>query len=284
MKAALQALQDLYKAGAIDPEFGAKDSLKVKDDITAGKFGIEYGAWWNVNWPLGYSWQANQNADWKCLPLLSIDSTPAKPNGLMGAAAYYVVSKSCKNPEALVQMMNMYDYYRFKDPVKLAALIEDGNKSIGYQYVIPFWIAHPGENYLAFQDVTAALDKKDPSLLTDVGYQQPTYDSILRWRNGERNVKDLVPYNNEFQYDWGGSIEVLMKMEKNTGFMVNQFYGAPTATMKNKWAALQDAELTTFTKIILGSPISDFDKFVSDWKALGGDQITQEVNDWNKTK
>ena len=35
-----------------------------------------------------------------------------------------------------------------------------------------------------------------------------------------------------------------------------------------------------FIKIILGEPIDAFDKFVEDWKKLGGDQMTQEVNDW----
>jgi hypothetical protein len=34
----------------------------------------------------------------------------------------------------------------------------------------------------------------------------------------------------------------------------------------------------TFLKIILGTaPIDDFDKFVADWKAQGGDEITAEV-------
>jgi len=28
------------------------------------------------------------------------------------------------------------------------------------------------------------------------------------------------------------------------------------------------------------APIDDFDSFVTNWKKLGGDQITQEVNEW----
>lgn len=35
-----------------------------------------------------------------------------------------------------------------------------------------------------------------------------------------------------------------------------------------------------FVKIILGESIDTFDQFVEDWKKLGGDQITQEVNEW----
>lgn len=37
-------------------------------------------------------------------------------------------------------------------------------------------------------------------------------------------------------------------------------------------------------KIIYGKlPIEAFDQFVANWKSNGGDQITQEVNDWFKS-
>lgn len=40
-------------------------------------------------------------------------------------------------------------------------------------------------------------------------------------------------------------------------------------------------EKQVYTKIIYGEePIKAFDKFVEDWKANGGDQITQEINEW----
>jgi hypothetical protein len=40
-----------------------------------------------------------------------------------------------------------------------------------------------------------------------------------------------------------------------------------------------------FLKIIVGkSSIDEFDNYVSQWKNLGGEQITKEVNDWYKTQ
>jgi putative aldouronate transport system substrate-binding protein len=51
--------------------------------------------------------------------------------------------------------------------------------------------------------------------------------------------------------------------------------------MADKGANLDKIKSETFMKIITGNaPISEFDKFVDDWKKLGGDQITKEVNDW----
>ena len=45
-------------------------------------------------------------------------------------------------------------------------------------------------------------------------------------------------------------------------------------------ATLNKLENDMITNIILGKPIAEFDKFVADWKSLGGDQMTKEVNDW----
>jgi len=40
----------------------------------------------------------------------------------------------------------------------------------------------------------------------------------------------------------------------------------------------------TFSEIVYGkAPLSDFDKFVEEWKAGGGDKMTEEVNEWYKS-
>ena len=49
--------------------------------------------------------------------------------------------------------------------------------------------------------------------------------------------------------------------------------------METKWATLQKLEDEYIMKIIFGEyVVDDFDKFVSEWKRLGGDEITAEVN------
>jgi hypothetical protein len=61
----------------------------------------------------------------------------------------------------------------------------------------------------------------------------------------------------------------------------NLFNGEPTATMKKNWEQLQTMEKQVYTNIIYGKESPDaFDKFVRDWKAQGGDEITKEVNEW----
>ena len=64
----------------------------------------------------------------------------------------------------------------------------------------------------------------------------------------------------------------------------NLYNAEPTPTMKKCWEQLQTMEAQVYTNIIYGKePIESFDKFVEDWKAQGGEQITQEVNEWYKT-
>ena len=61
----------------------------------------------------------------------------------------------------------------------------------------------------------------------------------------------------------------------------NLFVGAPTETMTSRMSTLEDLQDEVFTKIILGeADVDAFDKFVSDFNALGGKEITEEVNEW----
>ena len=73
---------------------------------------------------------------------------------------------------------------------------------------------------------------------------------------------------------------VVDQYDKNKQFLMEKFVGAPTPTMVERDATLKKLQNQVFVNIILGEPIETLDKFVKDWKQLGGDQITQEVNEW----
>lgn len=63
--------------------------------------------------------------------------------------------------------------------------------------------------------------------------------------------------------------------------MREEFVGAPTPTMVEKQASLKTMELEMFVRIIMGdASIDEFDKFVENWNALGGAEMTEEVNEW----
>ena len=79
----------------------------------------------------------------------------------------------------------------------------------------------------------------------------------------------------------GGSIGVLDEYEQKGALIINEFYGPSTDTMGTKMATLDKLQLETYTKIITGEQdISAFDTFVEQWFNLGGQDITNEVNEW----
>ena len=67
----------------------------------------------------------------------------------------------------------------------------------------------------------------------------------------------------------------------NNLFKVDVYYGTDTPGMTDYSAQLKSNAEEMILNIISGAePLDSFDDFVANWKALGGDQITEEVNAW----
>lgn len=65
----------------------------------------------------------------------------------------------------------------------------------------------------------------------------------------------------------------------------DSFQTLPTPTMISHWTDLKKLEDETYISIITGQkPMEAFDAFVEQWKKMGGDQVTAEVNEWWKNK
>lgn len=278
MKAALAKLQELYKAKAIDPEFGAKDWGKAADDIGAGKGGIYFGAFWQPLYPLSTTKTHTPESDWTAYPIpAGADGTivPKRPTNVYN---WMVARKGMANPEALVKSMNLwaemwieggkYNDLFYKE-------IQGSDKYKGkeiHQYAKPYFFDDPGKNMVIGKQFKAAMEKDDGSLVTHP-------DGKWKWdayKNNEPNGWAFMKYLSE-------SESVLEQYGEN--FVHQSFLGAPTDTMVKRLANLNKIEFETFTKIIMGtSNIDEFDKFVKQWKQLGGDAITEEVNAWASAK
>jgi putative aldouronate transport system substrate-binding protein len=62
---------------------------------------------------------------------------------------------------------------------------------------------------------------------------------------------------------------------------ITAFQSLPTPTMVDRQVDLEKIRDETILGIIIGErPMSAFDEYVEQWKNLGGEQITQEVNEW----
>lgn len=274
-KAALAKLQEMFKAGQIDREFAVKDPNKASESFAQNKIGVQFGENWNSYFPLADARGQNPGMDWKAYAIPTVDGSEAKPGVPFPAAQYTVVRKGFKHPEAAVKLLNFYQeksYGKTRDNAKYRSEVDaKGEKMNTANFPL---VISDKPNAAVVQDIQnlwAAIDKKDPSLLTDY---ESAYDAYNRYAGGDESgwadVRQNGPQDSAFT--------VLFK-QYTDDLNVNLF-GGRTETMAGKWSALQKLEGETFTKIIMGAaPIDEFDKFVSSWNRLGGETITSEINE-----
>ncbi|THF77793.1 type 2 periplasmic-binding domain-containing protein [Cohnella fermenti] len=275
MRDALLKLQQMYKNGYIDPEFYTKGMDVVKTDITNGKIGMIYD---NYVAPLNLmdSWDKDKNADWIVVPQPALTEAeyPAKSEVKNGFSYYLVASKNIKNPEAFINMINLFVDKQSND----SSYVTDSEGRMVHNYA-PANISTPDGNLYNQRLIAKAIESGDPEgLLTgsNTAQAKQNYENVIRLQEGSTD-----------KTDWGlgkifgpeSSLSVLDQYYFTPAHYVkNEFYGAPTPAMVKYSATLNDLEDQTFTKIITGTSIDSFDKFVDNWHSLGGDEITKEVN------
>lgn len=274
MKPALAKLQELYKSGVIDQEFGTKDVSKASETLMAGKAGMFFG-------PLASPFainamMKNPGPDWAAYPIPSADGKPAVVQSKILNSTVYVVRKGFEHPEALVLMLNFAVEKLYGASAEKEAATYLGPNGQGFQ-VTPVKILQPNKNVTIYKHVVEALKTNDPSKLNRE--EKSYYDFIQKYRSGQ----DRAQWVYERIFGPESSIAVVQHYIDNNLLMINQFSAPPTATMATKKATLDKLELETFTKIIYGeAPVDEFDRFVENWKKLGGDRITTEVNEVSK--
>jgi len=279
MKSALATLADMYKNGLIDKEFAVKDGGKVAEGTTNGNIGMVYGQHWLPFWPFQDNKNKDDNADWQAFALPTADGSPVKPMVSGSANLYFVINGSLKNPEAAV---TLYNYYYDKDPAlspKFDARFHGINgeqetkpdQNWEYAALRSFF---PTQNLFIHQQVAKYYETKDESIL-DLFWIKDNVTQIDKYMAGEKALWST--------YAWSGiagsAFQVVDGYVQKGQPLLNAYIKADTVSMTDKGATLKQLRDETFTKIIMGSvPVNEFDKYVSNWKSLGGDDITEEVN------
>jgi putative aldouronate transport system substrate-binding protein len=236
---------------------------------------------WNPLWPLVDNKRNDPNAEWQAYPLVSVDGNPAQPRVNLAVGAYYAVLKEAKHPEALLKIINLFvetGWGETTTPENYAEhFTKDGFEKHKYT---PFQTWPARKNLDIHLHISEAMDSGDESKLNPE--EQNNYAQIKDFLEGKAGSEIGWSYSQVFGKE--GSFKTIDKYVDEGLLLQNEFFGAPTDTMVEKDATLLKMELEVFSKIILGDPIDSFDKFVEDWKKLGGDDITEEVNEWYASK
>ncbi|MBP1988732.1 extracellular solute-binding protein [Paenibacillus eucommiae] len=277
MKLALKQLQDMYKDGQIDPEFAVKDVVKENELLASNKIGITYGPFWLSAYPL------MDNAvkdgvlvqDWWPYPIVSHDAVPAMTQVEMGVDGYWVVSKKAKHPEAAIKLLNKwiqaYEHPGETDGVYLLHNEEAQN----YYKLNPIRVFSQTHNVTLGEVVPKAIESRDPSSLK--GVEGPNrYGKVVKYLDGDTSQWSEWPISGP-----GGTFSIMYQYLQQNRYHINAFYGAPGPVMTEKKPVLDTKMHEVFIKIIMNQlPIDKFDEFVAEWKKLGGDEMTNEVNEW----
>lgn len=272
VKEGLQELQNLYKKGVIDPEFGVKDFAKMMEDVNAGKSGIFFLPQW-APFQVSSMIKKDSNVDWLPYPVQSIDDEPAKTQNHLSLGGIFAVRKGYEHPEAVVKLLNFQAEKMFGESAATErADYLNGLTGLGFQNATVSNLP-ANKNVQAQDEVEKAINTGDTSGL---GLEAKLfYEDIMDYRNG-----NLDKWHMERIFGPESSQGVIKYYRDNDLIVMNEFIYAPTATMNTKQATLDKLRAETFLKIIYGNlSIDEFDNFVANWKKLGGDQITQEVNE-----
>ena len=280
-RTALEKIQKLYTDKLIDPEMLVRSNCQ--EAVLSGKVGIFFGPWWS-GYTVSDATLAGE-ADWRAY------FTPLSEDGNYythmpdPTSKYVVVSKSCKNPEAAIKIINYLITYE-KDWTAAGT----GAKLDGPS-LYPLWNGYDNadeievscetlEKYLAGEITMDDVDFSQHKLLKDdmeavTELKKEPYDdfSLDKWNLDSDLAKSNLPRLVSLLV--GAAPYVHDKYVP-----VYNAYSGQTETMETKWANLKKMEEETFAKIIMGkADISEFDTFVENWKNQGGDQILKEINE-----
>lgn len=281
MKSGLAKLQELFKNGLIDKEFGTKDVTKLKEELNAGKVGMWFGSWSSGSY-FEPTIVKNPEAAIKPYEIPSVDGTPASAQATLPIRFFYVVKKGYPHPEALVKMYNMYMAKRNGKDGK-GRNPEDNDKYLNGKDGYSPYAEAPVTTFESVGDgntdriLKAAATGDDAGLLPA---DRQNYDIYLQYKAGERVAGK---WNIALRYDPQGPFALQRSYNKKNLIKISQFYGGSTKTMAENQASLDKIGNEKFTQIIMNASSPDtFDAFVDSWRKLGGDAITNEVNDWYK--
>jgi putative aldouronate transport system substrate-binding protein len=226
---------------------------------------------------------ANPKSDWLALDIPSIDGTPAKSSINLIAVQKLVISKDCKNPEAVIKMVNLAEENLYGSGERTIAWYRDVQnnpkyKDLGSLHLYPiFAVEPPAFNYDLCNEVTAAVDAKNAD-------SAPTMEA----KSEAQFVLDYLDKGLQTNWMWWklrygpeSGTGVSNARQNEGAMMFNEFYGMPGPVGTEKNSTLIKLEREAVTKIIMGaSPVSDFDKFVETWRSSGGNDVEKEINEW----
>lgn len=271
IKDGLAKLNEFYEKGYIDPNFGTYNPEKAASEFTAGNAGMIFGPGWMGGWPLADTVENVPGAVVKPYPL------PAGVDGQIGRKGTDLTSGGYVFRNGFDQFEAIFAYW----DVMLGREYEDETSPFvngfaeGYSYVMV-----DGEVSWEVPDGTVEIDRfalfQPGQLPPNIAPEPSIFERVKMGKSDTIYEKQRLTGSQPGYYE-GMAMSATQAVHSH----YNRFLGGSTPTMDDRWTLLDKALSESFIAIIHGkNSIDSFEKMVSDWREKGGDQITEEVNEW----
>lgn len=277
-RAALEYIAKLYADGILDNQFAVKTNTDRAEQIANGTLGMYMGNCW-PNSALKTLAANDPDAEWIAVngPVNAEGNNSWVPSD--PAQSYAVVRKGFEHPELLVKMFSAQNNaIRGVDSGKEVydKMLAENNDA--YRTFTWWPVGINVDYYNAYENIMldhldAVAAGGDESAMTRTkGFEGEMYQIMRETENHKANIDDWYIYVARI-------VGPTACMQENTVSVPCAFYDT-TESMDLMWTNLNDLEIKTFLKIVMGEEdITAFDTFVQDWYAQGGDIITEEVNE-----
>ena len=244
----------------------------------AGKVGVQpFFQWWGYN--PGVDTVTNLGPDAIFYPYLipSADDKEVLQSIFFANGSYTVVSKTCKNPEAAIKLINYYAYMIDESTGVEKPEVISGFTDKDMAHVVgAFRVLNPACDYEQYQNVSAALKSEDTTNFTTNGMWQKYNNSVEYLKNQTPSaIGDFLQQGAE-KSSYGLSTQIL-DSEK---YIKTKLWGTSPEALLSYGTTLDDILTEGFTKIIMGvESIDYFDTVVEEWYAAGGETVTAQMNE-----
>lgn len=281
----LEIYRRFHAEGLLDPGWTALTGGELGEQLTTARIAAISSAVWLNGWPLGMGWDTDFWTEWIIMPLLPSEtlSGPVQPQaGIPNATRLVSIREGFEHPEAFFKMWNF-----------ATAMIEDQER--GQQEIFhprhgdnPFThFANPMQNPTSHRNLTAFAraypdGNGDPTPFFTQIHDWQVFPNFQLFLQGEGTDR-LEHWPNWSTWYGPNSTWGILTGYIDSGLLFTcRTMGLQTEGMIAHWPDLVDLESTFFVEVVTGQrPVSDFeDYFIPTWMAMGGEQITQEVNEW----
>lgn len=271
MKEALRQIANYYKLGYISPTYYNAQDSRIAELMGLNRMGVVFANYVS-GIPIADGWAKN-GANWVTYPMPAMTEAeyPAKSQISSDPSNFWVVTKNCKNPEAVIKLMNMFSDKVINDPIHYNT---DENNVTIWHYMWP--TIHPAMgNTQSYLKIREAEENGTTDKLT--GTDLSNYQKGLAYENGSTDKMDWAMHA---IFGKESALKTVYEYYVKPQNYIRDAWAKPnTPTMKEKEGELLNFEEESFKAIITGEkPIDYFDTFVAEWKRLGGEKMTQEVN------